>query len=493
MSNKQAQQYLQIVEDLNKPRGLGVDVGLTTRLHQGQIDALNCLYNDSDVLTLFLACGRKFGKTESVGYILWRHALENPGSACYYIGPQKDHARKLLWDNRRIQNFLEEDSAKYINNIENDTMTIRFKNGSYIQILGSDNYAVANGLTPSIAVYDEFKHFRPIWHTEFSPNRAALGAKLVIIGTKARPENRNFRQYNSLLNFYRNDDRGKLIEKTTFDNPINAMPAQAAAISVEIDQLRQDDQEDVIQLEYYSKVIPGGKRAIFPMLDAEKHRISNAEMEEIIEREREDLEFYCSVDPGTTKAFGVLFMAYNLYSKKVYIMDEIYEERQKYCSTQHIVPRIEDICQKWNPYRDIHDSWTLVFDEASAWFQNEAAVAYDINFMPTQKHNKKKEEGISLIRDQLNFEMVQISDKCENHWIDMEGYSRRDNGEIPKEFDHTIDCYRYANDHCGYDMHAALKAKKYERTIARGRFLHAAFDDYMEDQDDWTEDCFVDY
>ena len=244
--------------DLNKPRGLGIDVGLKTRLHKGQIDALSCLYDDSDVLTLFLACGRKFGKTEAVGYILWRHALENPGSACYYVGPQKDHARKLLWDNRRIQRYLENDSDKYIDRIENDTMTIRFKNGSYIQILGSDNYAVANGLTPSIAVYDEFKHFREIWHTEFSPNRAALGAKLIVIGTKPRPENRNYKQYEALLKFYKNDPRGKLIEKTTFDNPINTMPAQAAAIQVEIDQLRQDDQEDVIQLEYYSKVIPGG-------------------------------------------------------------------------------------------------------------------------------------------------------------------------------------------------------------------------------------------
>ena len=478
--------------DLNKPRGLGIDVGLKTRLHKGQIDALSCLYDDSDVLTLFLACGRKFGKTEAVGYILWRHALENPGSACYYVGPQKDHARKLLWDNRRIQRYLAEDSDKYIDRIENDTMTIRFKNGSYIQILGSDNYAVANGLTPSIAVYDEFKHFREIWHTEFSPNRAALGAKLVVIGTKARPENRNFRQYNSLLNFYKNDKRGKLIEKTTFDNPINQMDAQAAAIQVEIDQLRADDQEDVVQLEYYSKVVPGGKRAIFPMLDASKHRISNIDMEDIIERERSDLEFYCVADPGTTKVFGVLFLAYNLYNKKVYVLDEIYEDRQKHCSTQRIVPRIEAICQKWNRYTDIHEKWFLITDEASAWFSNEAAVQYDINFIPTQKHLKSKEEGISLIRDQLNFEMMFINERCENHWTDMEGYTRRDNGEIPKEHDHTIDCQRYGNDACGYDMHEALKTKKFERKIAQGRFLHAEFDN-MEDEHDWFEDSFVDY
>ena len=321
MSNQSIQKYYEIVRDLNKPRGLGLDAGLQTRLHQGQIDALSCLYDESDVLTLFLACGRKFGKTESVCYILWKHALENPGSACYYVAPQKDHARKLIWDNRRMQRFLEEDSDKYISNIENDTMTVRFTNGSFIQLLGSDNYAVANGLTPAIAVYDEMKHFRALWHTEFAPNRAALGAKLIIIGTKPRPENRNYRQYNALLKFYKGDDRGKLVTKTTFDNPINSLPQQAAAIQLEIDQLRADDQEDVVQLEFYSKVVPGGKRSIFPMLDADRHRIPHRDMECIIDKERDQLDFYCIADPGTTTVFGVLFVAYNRWTKKVYIID----------------------------------------------------------------------------------------------------------------------------------------------------------------------------
>jgi hypothetical protein len=498
LANKQAQEYLQMMQDLNKPRGMGVDVGLDTRLHQGQIDALSCLYTDSEVLTLFLACGRKFGKTEAVGYILWKHALENPGAACYYIGPQKDHARKLLWDNRRIQNFLLEDSAKYIHNIENDTMTIRFNNGSYIQILGSDNYAVANGLTPSIAVYDEFKHFRHMWHTEFSPNRAALGSKLIIIGTKARPENRNFRQYNALLNFYKDDPRGKLVTKTTFDNPINQMPAQAAAIKVEIDQLKAEDSEDVIQLEYYSKVIPGGKRAIFPMLDKDKHIISDIEMTNIISKERDNLEFYVVADPGTTKVFGVLFIAYHKYNKKVYVLDEIYEEQQKKCSTRYIYPRIEAICKMWNyspdiisDIWDVSEDWFLGYDEASAWFANEVITNYDTAFIATQKHLKSKSEGISLIRDQLNFDMILFNEKCEKTWLDMESYARRENGDIPKEHDHTIDCLRYANSFYNYDINEAFRHIKTKDPIKQGRYRRIEDDDL--DEEDWTKDIFIDF
>jgi len=492
--SRQEQHYLEFVEDLNKPRDLGVKAGLTTRLHSGQIDALSCLYEeDSEILTLFLACGRKFGKTEAVGYILWKHAQENPGSACYYVASQAVHARKILWDKQRIQKFLYEDSDKYVKRVDNESMTVYFHNDSFIQLVGSDNYAIANGLDPDIAVYDEFKHFRPLWHTEFSPNRAARGAKLIFIGTKPRPENRNYRQYNSLLKFYSNDSRGKVITKTTFDNPINHMPAQKAAIELEIDQLRQADEEDVVQLEYYSKVIPGGKRAIFPMLDEKLHKKPHLELQEIVSRERDQLDFYCIADPGTSTVFGVLFVAYNLYSKKVYVLDEIYEDRQKHCSTMKIYPRIEAMCQYWNPFStDIHDKWFLGYDEAGAWFANECAVQYGVNFCKTEKHLKTKEEGISLIRDQLNFEMILFNERCENTFLDMESYARKDNGTIPKENDHTIDDLRYSNYFAGYDMHEALEARKYEREISKGRFRRLE-DEEVYNEDDWTEDLFYDF
>ena len=89
------QLYLQIIEDLNKPFGDGIKVGLTGRLHDDQIAQLSSLYDeDNTINSMFISCGRKWGKTELVAYILWRHALLNPGSSCYYIG--KCARRKLV-------------------------------------------------------------------------------------------------------------------------------------------------------------------------------------------------------------------------------------------------------------------------------------------------------------------------------------------------------------------------------------------------------------
>ena len=313
--NPQDQLYLQIQDDLNKPRGDGLLVDLKTRLHEDQITQLAPLYNEGKK-SLFLSCGRKWGKTELVGYVLWRQALLNPGSACYYVTTENVHARELMWNNNRIQRFLGEDSEKYIKTIRNQEMIIVFKNGSTIKLIGSDNYMVANGLTPHIAVYDEFKGFNPRWHIEFGPNRAAKAAPLIIIGTKPRAGNKNTDQYNEVLDFMRSDKDCYVADRTTFDNPINHLPAQKEMIEQEIRQLVARGEEDVVQLEYHSKYVPGGKRAIFPMLSEQDHVIPHNTLISEIKNDIKKLEWYLIADPGTQTCYAGLICALNPYTKK---------------------------------------------------------------------------------------------------------------------------------------------------------------------------------
>ena len=151
--SKQEQEFLQIIEDLNKPRGEGIDVGLKTRLHQGQIEVLDGLIKGY-FKTIFCPSGRKFGKSELACYFLFYFALMYPNSACYYIAPEASHGRKIIWDTSRLQNFLGADTQKYCLEPKNIEMKLPFRNGSFIQVIGSENYASANGLTPRAIVYD---------------------------------------------------------------------------------------------------------------------------------------------------------------------------------------------------------------------------------------------------------------------------------------------------------------------------------------------------
>ena len=478
--SREDQQALEILEDLNAPQGLGITLGFKHRLHDDQINCLKPLYQKK-VQNLFLACGRKYGKTDLAGYVLWRQALMHPGSECFYITPEAIQGRKIIWEGGRLQKYLGKASAKYIQSIRNQDMTIRFKNGSYIQVVGSDNYMVANGLSPHIAVYDEFKGFNPRWHVEFAPNRIAHAAPFIFIGTKARAGNKNMEQYNEILEYAKkNPDAWAVFERTTWDNPINHLPDQKEAIDEEIKQLMDRGEEDVVQLEYYSKVVPGGKRAVFPMFDKDKHVINHKALIEEVDKDKKRLEWFWICDPGNTTVFGMLFGAYNPYSGVVYLLDEIYADKQADTSLGRIVPRGETKAYELYPGSSLQDDWIKVSDDAAAWFMTEALSRFQLYFSPAEKWKGTKEDGLSLIKDQLLHGLLKISSRCENLVKEMEQYSIKEDGTIRKANDHLIDALRYGNLAINYDFSTITEVVREKDPMKDGRFRGISHDDELQ-------------
>jgi hypothetical protein len=479
------QLYLEVISDLNKPRGFGLRTGLKTRLHQGQIDALSNIFIKKCRL-LVQPCGRKFGKTEEAAYFLWEGALKNPYSANYYIAPESSHGRKIIWDTHRLQRFLEGDTNKYIKSIKNQEMKIELKNGSFIQVVGSENFGAANGLTPDRAVYDEFKLFHPRWHVDFAPNLVVKDAALLIIGTYPTPGDRNLEQYYEIIESAKNSKRAQVVEKTTFDNPINHLPEIKAAIEFEIEQLRARGDEDIVQREYYSKIVPGGRRAVFPMLSQAVHVKKHEDIMEEIGRDINKLDWYCIADPGSTTCFAALFAAIHPYSRKVYIVDELYEKDQQNTSTRRIYPKMDHKMMEFYPNSDVNDDWFKVADEAAAWFMVEAMSQYNTYFAPTMKHMNKKEHGLSLIKDMLIHQVVVISDRCRNLVDEMEKYAKDSKGNIPKSNDHLIDCFRYLLGASNYNMVEVMERLKKDNDTDRRFFTIKEDSQEYNKEKDWT-------
>lgn len=479
------QLYLQIIEDLNAPRGFGLDVNLDTRLHQGQIDALNNIYN-GDCKLLFQPCGRKFGKTEQAAYFLWNSALKTPYSANYYVAPESSHGRKIIWDTQRLQRFLGNDSAKYIKTVKNQEMMIVFKNGSFIQVVGSENFGAANGLTPHAAVYDEFKRFHHRWHIDFAPNLVVHNAPLLIIGTLPTPGDRNYEQYYEIMEACESTDRAKIVKKSTFDNPINNLPNIREGIEFEINQLRLRGDEDIVQREYYSKIVPGGRRAIFPMLDPARHVKPHDEIIRELDKDLKRMEWYCIADPGSTTCFATMFVAIHPYSKHIYILDELYEKDQQDTSTRTMYPRMDKKMMEFYPYSDVSEDWIKTADEAAAWFMVEIMDQFGIYFFPTQKHLNKKDHGLSLIKDLLLHDLVTISDRCINLLDEMEKYAKDDKGNIPKKNDHLIDCFRYMLGASNYNMIEVMERVKKENDYERRFFTIKGDLEEFNKEKDWT-------
>lgn len=406
---------------------------------------------NNGINTLFLQCGRKFGKTEFAIYMLWRHALLYPNSPCYYVCPEMAHGRKLVWTDPRLSQFGD---AKYIKSVNSNEMIVKFKNGSFIQVIGSENYAAANGLRPAFMVYDEFCEFHPRFHETMNPNRLVFKCPLIIIGTPPMMDSRNREQYITFADECRNEDDALWAKKSSYSNPHVAKED----LDKEREKLFARGEEYIWYSQYEAEVTAGGKNVVFPMFNKEKHVIDHSRLMAEIERDSHKLEWYCIADPGTTTVMGLLFVAVNPYSKQIYVVDEIYEKDTKNTSVALIMPRVLKKVKTYAPRVDFSDDWFKVYDEAAAWFCNEVAQQFGYYFQPTLKIHNKKEHGVSLMKDIFIHNVVTISSKCENFVKEVTGYVADEQGKFPKVNDHLLDCFRYFLASANYSMIQVMEA-----------------------------------
>jgi hypothetical protein len=118
-------------------------------------------------------------------------------------------------------------------------------------------------------------------------------------------------------------------------------------------------------------------------------------------------------------------------------------------------------------------------------------ASYDEAWSPTFKAHSKKEEGLSLIKDQLLKQKVVVSDRCEKLAWEVENYLKDKNGKVPKGNDHLIDCWRYANAYCGVtflpeDIPEEIPRDDMRRGYALGK-------ESFEDEEDLVIDTKLEY
>jgi hypothetical protein len=430
---------------------------------------------------VFLECGRKWGKTEIESYFLWRKAITRPGGY-YYFAPEQKQAKEIVWASGRIQTFGPQDQIASINNTE---MRITLKNGAFIKIDGSDNFNAYRGITPHGAVYDEFRDFRPEFHKAMGPNLGVHEAQL-FIGTTP-PEELKVEQYDAML-------LDLVLGENYFNFPTWACPNLTREwLRTEKSKLYLRGEWDTWEREYGAKRVIGGANAIFPMFDSptkeKKHTKHVRPHDELMREVRDDAHkmlWQVICDPGTATCFAVVFRAINPYTKKVYVLGEIYEQNQLDTSTSVLLPRICEMRDRLFPGWKVHGTeWEQICDEAAAWFIAEAwtcfnrktGKAYEESFTPTRKGTKDKKTGLSLIKDQMLAGLFVVSDECPNLIGEISDYRRDDNGNIPKKNDHAIDCLRYGNDYASIDLtpepeKILAKTDRYstpERDLARYR------------------------
>ena len=446
--------------DLNRPKGDALLAGIEGPLHEKQAELLRAIFIEKKRI-VFGACARKFGKTEIAIYCAYRVALTTPNAVIFIVGPEKSHMARVYWNGGRLQRYLGDAGDKYISNIRYNEKSVEFKNGARIELVSSDNIAAANGLTPDFIIYDEFKDHNPRFHTDMGPNATAKGAPLLIIGTLPTYVNRNEVQYEAMYRICEKSPNCLVVAYTTFDNPLMNRPLQMEAIQHEIDVLRDMGDEATVQREYFSKRSKTSTRNIFPMFDTSKHVKTYDEIKEKFKEDWNMLDKWSILDPATKSTFGGLFLAFHPETKRILILDEIYEKVQLDMTITKIGRRILDKMKEIAPKDSPHWSWRKLMDNAAAREQLEMADRYpELIYGVTKKTLKNKQAGYDLIKDLLSNDMIYISDRCVNLIWEMQRYHLNDKGKVVKRDDHLVDCLRYFMVGSGYSSRAIAQAVK---------------------------------
>lgn len=402
--------------------------------HDSQWPIIDAIFYQ-EIRSIFLRCGRKWGKTEMALYILWRIARQFPRSPCYYFAPQQNQARGILWEDPRIKMFGPREWLLPGNRgISESDMVLRFTNGSFIKIDGSDNFNKYRGPRYKVAVYDEYKDADPRMRRAMRPNASVLQAIDVYMGSPPEVPNSDYQ----LLDMEHKNDR----EKRSFHEPTWRNPHISKKwLKDEKTGLYRRGEGDEWEREYAAKYIKGGASTIFPMLDEAMIRKHDEVIKEIY-RDRKKLKFYWWADPAGATCFAILFVAINPYSKKVYVLDEIYEKDQNRMTVKkigrEIIEKRDDLVGRALP-------WRGGYDEAATWFVNEWIDCFpdEEALEPTHKASNDKMAGLSLIKDIMLENLLVISDRCVNFFKELENLQKDKNGKIPKKDDHLIDDFRY--------------------------------------------------
>jgi hypothetical protein len=407
--------------------------------HAGQAEIGRALVANG-ISRIFVQCGRKFGKTDLGLALAVRHAMLHPNAQVYIFGPTYKQINEIAYENNRLKNMVPPELFKRCRT--NDTeCRITFPNATFIKLEGALEFENNRGFNPDLVVLDEFKDYPAGFYEAMEPNLSAKKAPILILGTPPDVEG----TFTKLAREFATDPEARFFLKPSWTNPT----IDRAFLKKTKQRLIERGDYETWVREYCARFVPGGKNAIFPGLSRSSHVFPHAALVAETAKDAHHLRWAVIFDPGNATTFGVLFIALNPYTRKVYIFDEIYTTDQRQTALRKLWEVLEPKLGELAPHLAITD-WELYYDEAASWFQVEFNDRFNLQPTPTQKSENRKENGITLIKDALLDHDLRLSDRCTNLYREMENYKKDKFGRIPKGHDHLIDCLRYGLHALGY-------------------------------------------
>lgn len=464
------------------------EIHARVRPHDGQIEPGKQIFNHGRRF-VFLQCGRSWGKSFFEVYAHVRFCSLVANAKTYIVLPELNQARDVMWESGMFQKmippkFLPDDPQKAYNKSE---LRVRWKNNSFIKLMGADNPDSLRGLKPHLVSFDEYRDFKEDVFDIMEPNLGINDATLLIASTPPDKEG----HYTSLRDFFLKEAAAGqqdyyYLELPTSTNPYfpkNRLETTRAAL------IKRGEHAKWLR-EYEAKFIPGGVNAIFPMYGSNRQKgilVRHATLLEMLKRDHKKLDWYCVFDPATNSVFAVLFAAINRFTGEIFIIDELYERDQMKTGSLTMWNAAEEVKKRYNP--ELYD-WVNVYDEQAAWFYNDLVRHHMTDFcqmQPTDKQHRNKLEDLSMMKDLfLEPGHVYISTKCEFLDFELQNYITDKEGVPQKKDDHLIDDFRYLLGVSAYEPSAEVDPD-FKFNEDTGLYEPKSFEQVMRERDNETD------
>jgi len=364
---------------------------------------------ETDFKIIVIGSSRQLGKSYFLVTLAVEECLKNPFVIVKFIAPKaKDIKRIITPLIREITNDCPKDLIPQYKSQDN---TFKFKNGSEIQLAGTDNGHAESirGNKAHLCIIDEAgfcDDLDYIVNSILLPTTTTTGGRIVMASTPSKSPDHDFMHFMSEA-----EAEGRFIKKTIYDNP--------RLTSRQIDDLANalGGKESIdFRREFLVEKIKSEDDAVVPEFNETLKATSVTEW-----KRPPFYDTYVSMDIGIKDLTVVLFAYYDFKNAKVIIEDELVLSGVKML-TDNLAENIRTLeSNLWTNRMtgEVKPVTLRIADNNNLLLLNDLAVKHNMNFLATAKDNK--EAALNNMRMLLRSNRILINPKCKTLIMHLEG------------------------------------------------------------------------
>jgi len=368
------------------------------KLDSNQIE-MRDLIHKSDQSIIVIGASRQLGKSFAMSVIAVETCLKNPNTVVKYIAPKVKDVRKIIAP--LIREICSDAPTDLVPKYRSNDHIFRFKNGSEIQLAGTDNGHAESirGTKSHLCIVDEAGFcdgLRYIVNSILLPTTTTTRGKIVMISTPPKSLDHDFVDFMGKAQISKS-----FLKKTIYDNP----RLQPQDIDRLADAVGGKDSAD-FRREYMVQMITDANDAVIPEFTKE------LQSKIVMEWTRPPFfDTYEGMDIGFRDQTGVIFGYYDFRADKLIIEDEVAFGGQQMLTDTLAKEITRKETALWaTPGGGLRPVFLRISDDNNPILLNDLASKHKLVFLKAAKDDA--DAALNNLRLLLKNEKIIINPRC---------------------------------------------------------------------------------